>query len=259
MAKNKKADYKFQTDVKYLTRVISVRWTALPSISEDTPALIIQVKLGSICTHPKRSNPELCGGESVVFIPVNRRGIPEGKGRQFLKDIGVAVSSVPTQEADLTPKHTAWVLCTFGKKEQLYGYQSIVHCVPATNSQALKLATKAIELNNSRKAIPGLRIDQDAKLVNRSGKPAKIKSGIRRHIFCLLVDYFPYECSAQTLLDEAWKRAGLNLRTGTSELLHNHIWRLRDELKDVDLEISKHQQVAYRLIDLRVRDRERTK
>jgi hypothetical protein len=216
MAKNKKADYTFQTELWYLTRVIRVRWTALPSIGEDAPPLIIQVKLGSICTNPAKGNPELCGGESVVFILVDNQGNPKGEGKRFLKHIGVTVSSIPTQEFDLTPKHTEWLLCRFGEKEQLYEYQSIVDCEPATDSQALDLTRKAIELNNSRGAIPGLRIEQDGRIVKRFSEIAKLESRIQRQIFMLLKEHYPHECSAETLLVKAWEKEGVNLTNGTS-------------------------------------------
>jgi hypothetical protein len=247
MAKNKAADNTFQTNLDYLTKVIRVRWTALPSIGKEAWPLIIQVKLSALCTRPTEGQPRLCGEESVIFIPVNKEGRPEGDGEAFLNSIGVVVPSMPMEENDLTPEHASWIVCQYGDRESLYNYQNLIKFAVVRDADALELTRRAFEARPSMRGVPGLKL-KDGKKAIRSRMTAEFTSPIQWEIFKLLSDRYPDECEAEVLLNKPWEKQGLRLDKGNSKILADHISRIRAIIATLRLDIPRAREGRYKIV-----------
>ncbi len=160
MAKTKRADNEFNPSKKFLTRVINVRWTSLPGVDPHEPGIMIQVKLGVLCSVPVKAKPRLCGLQAVVFVPVKKvQGNlgAEGKGAEFLKDLDIPVPPVAVGGVELRC-HKRWLVCQFGEADPVHKYQSIINWKLAMDREAKQLVNQAIEADLERRCSRGPRI-----------------------------------------------------------------------------------------------------
>lgn len=269
MAKNKPADNQFTQGEKYLARIITARWTSLPTVGPNEAGLAIQIKLSVLCTAPTNGDPTFCGLEVVVFLPITiglrRNGAYDNSrqrtirisdiGRNFLNDFGISDPQYPKHETILS-HNGAGIICEFGPTDPVNGYQSILKWALITDDRMQGLITTAIKAGARPPRIIGLKFPK-VLVVTRYGETV-LRSKLHWHALKLLAQNNSY--NGDELVRDAWTNANKEPPDNTEhyttyQLISTLNAHLTEHIKKLRLKIENDRCGNYTLIDLTKKSR----
>ena len=262
MAKNKPADNQFTVGEKYLARIITARWTSLPTVGPNEAGLAIQIKLSVLCTAPTNGDSTFWGLEAVIFIPVAIDPSPTSRrptirisdiGANFLNDFGIAVPQYPNRTS-LLQHNGAGIICEFGSTDPVHGYQSILQWELVTDTKMQSLITMAMKAGAKPPMISGLKFFPDKLVVTRYGAPVEIKSILQWNALQILASNNSYK--GIDLVKHAWAKSNktppgaVEIMDTVYKLISMLNNQLDEHIKDLQLKIVNHRNGYYSLKDL---------
>jgi hypothetical protein len=253
MAKTKTADNKFEPGEWYLCRIISARLTSHPTVDPGDPGVMVEVKLSVLIKQRPDVRPQICGRQAVVFITVKKgQGhlLAEGGGCEFLLDFGIRLSR-EGHPGDLIDEEP-FLLCRFGERDSVHGFQSITSWKPADDEFSMRLISQAVQSGSSRRRLPGLSFPRE-KVVARFKSEVNLKSMVQWHFLKTLEARYPEPVSFKVLAHDVWDACDLEPPSPPYNSIHQVVCRLKRIITPLKVGIETTRSQSYRLVDLRKR------
>lgn len=249
MAKTKEAGNTFEPGRDCLARIISARWSSLPTVGPSDFNLVVQVKLSVLCYLGER-DPEFVGREAVVFLPVvKQRTIyrPTTEvGEQFARDISLRI--VVEESNGRLDHDDQTIVCKFAREDPIHRFQSIDWWRLATREESARFMNKAMKSSGRRPPAFGLTFpcafvafhkDQEIKF----GK-VKVSYFILKRLAQRYPDYYP-----SRELTAAWTDCGRAVPSEFEISVSTAVSKLRDLLEPKGLTVERNTGEGYRLAE----------